>query len=92
MTVPGLASNTAYHFAAQSNNGSAYCAAVDQTVTTAAAVTHPVYPLPPQTFTVSAPAAPTGVVYVVSPLTCSDRLSIRIHVGALRRNFLHKRG
>jgi hypothetical protein len=70
-TVTGLASNTLYHFAAQSNNGTALCPAVDQTVTTAAAVTHPVLPTGPQTYSVSAPTAATGRVIMVSPATCA---------------------
>jgi hypothetical protein len=70
-SLTGLASNTTYHFAAQSNNGTSYCPAVDHTVTTSSAVTHPVFPIPPVTFSVSAPAPATGVIHMVSPATCA---------------------
>jgi hypothetical protein len=71
-TLTGLVSNATYHFAAQSNNGVSYCPAIDRTVTTSAIVPHPVLPIPPATFAVSAPAPATGAIHMVSPATCAN--------------------
>lgn len=74
MTLTGISGGTSgltLHFAAQSNNFSAYCAAVDHTVALPAAPAHPVYPAPPAAYTVAAPAIATGKIHVVSPDTCA---------------------
>jgi hypothetical protein len=76
MTLTGLPSATTIYFAPQSmgNTSGTYCAPVVQTQATAAAVTHPVLPIAPVTFTISEPV-PTGKIYIVSPsgaLTCGN--------------------